>query len=226
MPGQVKKYRLRFLKKLRSIIIAGLVVIVPIGVTVWILVWLFEKIDNLLRGYTTRVFGHEVIGVGFGVIIILILVVGLIATNVFGKRMVRWGEDQLSKVPISRTIYVGLKQVFQSFADPEKTGFMQVVMVEHPRKDLYVIGFITNEYVDPMGKKLINVFIPATPNPTTGSLQIVDESQIIRTKLTIEEGLKMVVSAGRVSPAAVGEKLLEAKLKSEAKRNLGSSENK
>ena len=218
--SRVKKYRLRFLKKLRGILIAGLVVTVPIGITVWILAWLFESIDQLLRPLTVYIFGHTVIGIGFAVIVILILIIGLIATNVIGKRIVRWGENLLSKVPVSRAIYGGLKQVFQSFADPQKTGFMQVVMVEHPRKDLYVIGFITNEYVDNAGKKLINVFIPATPNPTTGSLQMVDESQIIRTRLTIEEGLKMVVSAGRVSPAEVGEKLLEAKMQSESRRRI------
>jgi len=218
----LKRYRLKFLRKLRAVVLAGLAVIVPIGATIWILVWLFEIIDKLLRPLTVYVFGHTVVGVGFGAIVVLILIVGLIATNVIGKRLVRWGEDLLSRVPITRVIYVGLKQVLQSFADPQKTGFMQVVMVQYPRKDIYAIGFVTNEHEGSRGKKIINVFIPTAPNPTTGFLQIMDESEVIRTKLTIEEGLKMVVSAGRVSPPDVGEKMLEAKLSVETK--LGKAE--
>ncbi len=87
----VKRYRLKFLKKLRAVVLAGLVVIVPIGATIWILVWLFEVIDNLLRPLTVYIFGHTVVGVGFGAIIVLILIVGLIATNVIGKLVVCWG---------------------------------------------------------------------------------------------------------------------------------------
>ncbi len=213
--SRVIKYRLRFLKKLRAIIIAGLVVTVPIGLTVWVLVWLFESIDKLLRPLTVYVFGHEVVGIGFAGIVVLVLLVGIIATNVIGRRIVRWGEGLLGKVPISRVLYVAVKQVLQSFADPQKTGFMQVVMVQYPRKDIYAIGFITNIHTDEQGKKLVNVFIPTSPNPTTGFLQILDETEVIHTSLTIEEGLKMVVSAGRISPAEVSEKMSHAKTASE-----------
>ena len=113
-------------------------------------------------------------------------------------------------MPITRILYVGIRQVIQSFSDPEKTGFMQVVMVEYPRKGIHTIGFITNEHVDENGKKMINVFIPNSPNPMTGFLHIFEESEIIRTSLTVEEGLKMVVSAGRMSPKEVGDKLSQA----------------
>jgi uncharacterized membrane protein len=157
------------------------------------------------------IFGREIIGVGFGVICVLILIVGAIATNNIGKRIVRWGESLLGKIPITRTVYDGIRQVIQSFSEPGKTGFMQVVMVQYPRKGVYTIGFITNEHIDENGKKLINVFVPNSPNPMTGFLHIFDDVDVIRTDITIEEGLKMVVSAGRTSPKDVGDKMVQAK---------------
>ena len=205
----------RFLKKLRDVIIAGLVVTVPIGLTIWIFAWLFTQIDQLLRPWVTKIFGHQIIGVGFGVIVALVLIVGLIATNVMGKRIVHWGESLLAKIPISRTVYEGIRQIIQSFSATDKSGFLQVVMVEYPRKGIHTIAFITNEHIDESGKKMVNVFIPNSPNPMSGFLHIFDDSEIIRTSLTIEEGLKMVVSAGRMSPKEVGDKMVQAKNEAE-----------
>ena len=201
----------RFLRKFRDILIAGLVVTVPIGLTIWIFAWLFTQIDQLLRPLVKLVFGREIVGVGFGVIVIVVLIVGAIATNNLGKRIIRWGESLLGKIPITRTIYDGIRQIIQSFSDPGKTGFMQVVMVQYPRKGVYTIGFVTNEHIDEAGKKLFNVFVPNSPNPMTGFLHIFDDVDVIRTSITIEEGLKMVVSAGRMSPKDVGDKMVQAK---------------
>ena len=201
----------RFLRKFRDILIAGLVVTVPIGLTIWIFAWLFTQIDQLLRPLVKLVFGREIVGVGFGVILIIVLIIGAIATNNLGKRIIRWGESLLGKIPITRTIYDGIRQIIQSFSDPGKTGFMQVVMVQYPRKGVYTIGFVTNEHIDEAGKKLVNVFVPNSPNPMTGFLHIFDDVDVIRTSITIEEGLKMVVSAGRMSPKDVGDKMVRAK---------------
>jgi uncharacterized membrane protein len=132
--------------------------------------------------------------------------------------MVRWGETLLSKIPISRTVYESIRQVIQSFSENEKSGFLDVVMVEYPRKGIHTIGFVTNEHIDEKGKKLINVFIPTAPNPMTGFIQIVDESEILRTNITVEEALKMVVSAGRMSPKEVGDKMVRAKKDAEQTR--------
>ncbi|MDD5288869.1 MAG: DUF502 domain-containing protein [Dehalococcoidales bacterium] len=202
----------RFLKRLRAVVIAGLVVTVPIGLTIWIFVWLFNEIDKLLRSFVTRIFGHEIIGVGFGVVIILVLIVGIIATNVIGKRIVRWGESILEKVPITRTIYVALKQVAQSFANPQKTRFMQVVLIEFPAKGMKTIAFITSEETDKSGRKFFNVFIPTALNPTGGFIEIVREEDITRTNLSVEEGLKMAVSAGSMSPQGLGDSMAAADL--------------
>ncbi len=210
-----KSVRRSFLRRFRAILIAGLVVMVPIGITAWIIIWLFEGVDNILQPLIRLIVGHNITGVGFAVMAVLILIVGAITTNVIGKRFIRWSESLLAKVPITRILYVAIKQVIESFSNPEKTGFMQVVMVEFPRKGMHSVGFVTNEHIDESGKKLVNVFIPTAPNPTTGFLQIVEESEIVHTNLTIEEGLKMVISAGRMAPKEVGDKMARAKAEAE-----------
>jgi uncharacterized membrane protein len=202
----------RFLRKFRAILIAGLVVTVPIGLTIWIFVWLFTEIDKLLQPVIKAIFGHEIIGVGFGVIVVLVFIVGTIATNVIGKRIVHWSESLLEKVPITRTIYVAIKQIAQSFSDPQKPRFMQVVLIEFPVKGMKTIAFITNEEKDKSGKKFFNVFIPTALNPTGGFVEIVREEDIIRTNLSVEEGLKMAISAGSMSPQGLGDSLMVADL--------------
>ncbi len=197
-------------RKIRGHFLAGILIIVPIGLTIWIFVQIFYWIDDFLKPILTPIFGHHIPGVGFGVIIALIYLVGLIASNVLGRRLLRYGESILEKVPIARHIYTGIKQIVQSFSEPRKTGFMQVVLIEFPRKGIRTIGFITNETSDKSGKKLLNVFIPTSPNPTGGFLQIVEESEIIRTNISVDAALKMVVSGGRMSPKEVQDKLFAA----------------
>jgi uncharacterized membrane protein len=116
----------------------------------------------------------------------------------------------LEKVPITRTIYVAIKQIAQSFSDPKKTRFMQVVLIEFPVKGMKTIAFITNEEKDKSGRKFFNVFIPTALNPTGGFVEIVREEDIIRTNLSVEEGLKMAISAGSMSPQGLGDSLMVA----------------
>jgi len=194
-------------KKLRTQFLAGILVIVPIGATALILVWIFRYIDNILQPVLTSLLGRHIPGVGFGVLIVLIYLAGVIASSVLGRRIIRFGESLVRKVPLVRYLYNGIKQIVDSFSAPGETGFMQVVLAEFPRKGMRTIGFITNETVDPSGKKLLNIFIPTSPNHTSGFLQIIDESEVIRTKLSVDDALKMVVSGGRISPREVSEKL-------------------
>jgi uncharacterized membrane protein len=190
-------------KKLRGQFITGLLVTVPLGASILILIWLFTSIDNILQPIINRIVGHNITGVGFGATIILIYLAGLIARNVVGKRILRYGNSLLNRVPVFRWLYNGIKQVMESFSAPGKTGFMQVVLVEFPRKGIRAIGFVTNEITDEAGEKLLSVLIPTAPNPTTGFLQIVREEDIIRTKLSVDEAVKMVVSAGRMTPGEI-----------------------
>jgi uncharacterized membrane protein len=194
-------------RKLRAYFFAGILVTVPLGLTIWILLWIFNGVDGFLQPIVERIFGHHIPGVGFGVTVVLIFIAGVIVSNVLGRRLLRYFESVLMRLPIARYLYNGIRQIMQAFAAPDKTGFMQVVLVEFPRKGIRTLGFITNETPDESGKKLLNIFIPTSPNPTSGYMQIIEEDQVIRTNLSVDEALRMVVSGGRVSPREVSEKL-------------------
>ena len=185
----------------------GIITVVPIGATIWILYWIFVAINNVLQPLIKVVWGHTVTGVGFGIAIVLIYLAGVIASNVVGKRLIRYAESALPWMPVVRQLYTGTKQILESFSVTRGTGLMQPVLTEFPRKGMRVIGFVTNELCDEPGKKLFTVFIPTSPNPTSGFLQIVGEDEIIRTDISVENALKMVISAGRISPKEVVDKL-------------------
>jgi uncharacterized membrane protein len=197
-------------RKLRAQFLTGILVIVPIGATILILLWIFSAIDRILQPVVVAVFGQAVPGVGFAVTMVLIYLAGVIASNVAGKALIQYGESLMAKVPLVRQLYSGIKQILESFSAPGKTGLMQVVLVEFPRKGMRAIGFITNESFDESGNKLINIFIPTSPNPTSGFLQIVREEEIIRTSIPVSEAIQIVVSAGKVSPGEINEKLAES----------------
>lgn len=194
-------------RELRTHFIAGILVVVPLAVTIWIFVWLFNWIDGFLQPLITQIFGRPIPGIGFGITLVLIYLIGVIVSNFVGRRLVRYGESILAKIPLAWQLYNGVKQILQSFSEPGKTGFMQVVLVEFPRKGMRTIGFITNESYDKSGERLLNIFIPTAPNPTSGFLQIAREEEVIRTNISVEEALRMVVSAGRVSIKDVSDKL-------------------
>ncbi len=196
-------------RKLRAQFLTGIIVIVPITLTVWVLVWIFLTIDSILRPVIVFMFGWAVPGVGFAVTILLIYLAGVIASNVGGRALIHYGETLLAKLPVVRQLYTSIKQILEGFSTPGKTGLMQVVLVEFPRKGMRTIGFITNESSDESGNKVINIFIPTSPNPTSGFLQIVREEEIIRTTIPVNEALKMVISAGKVSPREISEKFAE-----------------
>ncbi len=194
-------------KKLRAQFATGILVVVPIGVTILIFVWIFVVLDNILQPVIRSIWGRTVPGVGFGVTIVIIYLAGVIASNIVGRRVIHYGEFLLAKVPAARQLYAGIKQILEGFSKPGKTGFMQVVLVEFPKEGMRAIGFITNESYGKSGERLLNVFIPTSPNPTSGFLEIVTEDKVIRTNISVDDALKMVVSAGRVSLQEVSDKL-------------------
>ena len=188
-------------KKLRTRFLTGILVIVPIGVTIWILVWIFTAIDGILRPIV------RIPGLGFVVMILLIYLVGVMASNVVGRRLIDYGESLLGRVPVVRPIYNSVKQIVDSFSTSGKTGFKQVVIVEFPMKGTRTIGFVTNESTDERGEKLLYIFIPTAPNPTSGFLQIVREEDTIQVDMSVDNALKMVISGGTVLPQEISNKL-------------------
>jgi len=183
-------------KKLRAQFIAGLLVVVPLGASVLILIWIFNGIDNILQPIIRAILGRNIPGVGFGITVILIYLAGVVASNIIGRKLISYWESLLARVPVFRQLYSGIKQILDSFSAPRATGFMQVVLVEFPRKGLRAIGFVTNELSTQSGEKLYNVFIPTAPNPTSGFMLVVPADQIIPLEITVEDGMKMVISGG------------------------------
>jgi len=194
-------------KKLRAQFITGILIIVPIGAAILILRWLFLTIDNILQPVAESLLGYTIPGLGVGILVVLIYLAGLVATNVIGRRLIGYGEALLARVPLFRYLYTGIKQILQNFASPREGGFLQVVLVEFPKKGMRAIGFVTSESRVESGEKLFSVFIPTSPNPTSGYLEIVRENDIIKTDISIDDALKMVLSAGKVSLQEVTDRL-------------------
>jgi len=194
-------------KTIRKQFIAGLLVIVPLGATILILVWVFNSVDHILQPVIHAIWGRDIPGVGFGVTIILIYLAGVVARNVFGYRILKYFDNLLNKVPVFNLLYRGIRQIMSSFSTADSTGFLQVVMVDFPHKDMKALAFVTNEIIGQDGKKSYTVLIPTAPNPTTGFMQIVKEEDIVRTKIPVDEAVKMVISAGRVMPDDVRSKI-------------------
>jgi uncharacterized membrane protein len=200
------KPKLSIARTIRNQFMAGLLITVPLGATILILVWLFNSIDHILQPVIEAIFKRDLPGLGFGVTIILIYVAGVITRNVIGHKVLKWGSNLLDRVPIFRLVYKSIRQVMHSFSVPNNT-FMQVVLVEFPNKGQKAIAFLTNEMTDKEGHKLFSVLIPTAPNPTTGFLEIFHEKDITRTNIPVDEAIKMIVSAGKVLPEEVREKM-------------------
>jgi uncharacterized membrane protein len=194
-----KQFWARMGKRFRDHLLAGVLVVVPLGATVLIIKWLFEWVDDILQPIIRGIVGRPIYGLGFAITLLVVYIAGVAVTYFGAHRLFQYAESALSRVPVVRPMYYGIKQILESFAAPRETGFMQVVLVEFPRKGVHTLGFITNEEFDAAGKKLLNVFIPTAPNPTSGFLEIMGEEEVLRTDIPVDDALKMIVSAGRVS---------------------------
>ncbi len=155
-------------KKLRNIFLLALLVILPIAATILITVWIFTSIDNLLKPLIKSAWDINILGLGFIILIIVILLTGLIVSK-FG---VNYGKCLMGKIPLIGAIYNSVKQISDSFLKPGHSNFKQVVVVEFPMKETRTLGFITNESTGEDGEKLLYVFIPTAPNPTSGFFRL------------------------------------------------------
>jgi uncharacterized membrane protein len=186
-------------RKLRTQFLAGVLVVVPIIVAIYILRWLFLTIDGILQPAAQSLLGYAIPGLGIAITIAVIYLTGVIATSVVGKRFIGYIESLLARVPLFRYLYTSIKQIMESFTTSGQSRFLQVVLVEFPKKGMRAIGFVTRESRTESGEKLLSVFIPTSPNPTSGYLEIVKEGDVIRTNISVDDALKVVLSAGKVS---------------------------
>jgi uncharacterized membrane protein len=191
-------------KYLRNRFIAGLLILLPSVVTGWVLWKIFNSVDNLLKPIQERYPVVDFPGVGFVVVVLLILLTGVFAGNFIGRRVIGTGEQLLARVPVVRRIYIAVKEISQVFLADRKMVFKEVVLIRYPHRDSWVLGFVTQSAAPRLsqlvGRDLLNVFIPTTPNPTSGFLLFVPADDVIRIPISVEEALKAVVSGGAYTP--------------------------
>ena len=198
---QKQSFLSRAVKHGRRRLIAGVLVVVPLWVTFIALKFLFNLLDGIFGPLAEQWLGFSIPGLGFIVLVIILYLIGLVATNIMGRSLINLGESILNKIPIVRNIYRASKQITQTFSISSSWAFKRVVVVEYPRPGLHAIAFVTNTMKDEKNRKtFISVFIPTSPNPTSGYLEFVPQEQVHDTDLTIEEGIKMVISGGLIVP--------------------------
>ncbi len=192
--------RLRNWFKVRFI--AGFFFTVPVFLTAWLL-WIFwSRIDDVFAPAYERVLGRSVPGLGFLTAAAIILTMGTIARNVVGRRVLAWGDTLLLRVPIYRRLYPPVKMLIDSFSPERRSAFRAVVLVEHPRAGEYAFGFVTSQLLldTPGGKRdMVTVFVP-TNNLYLGDVVVVPRDDVIATGLTVEEGVRIILSAGNATP--------------------------
>lgn len=187
---------------LRGRFATGLFVVIPLGITIFILKFLFNFADGILGAHMdaliTFVSKREIHFPGLGMLTgaVVIYLTGLLATNVLGTRLLRWGDRLLSRIPLVKSIYTSSKQLTQVFKEG-KTSYRRAVFVEWPRKGVRAVGFVTAEVVRD-GERLVVVYVPTMPNPTSGFALFFREDEVTESGMTVEEAVKFVVSGGMV----------------------------
>jgi len=184
-------------------LITGFFVTVPAIATSWLLYVFWDKIDDFFSPGYERLFGRRVPGLGFLTAVALMFLMGTIATNVVGRRVLSLAEGLLLRVPVFRSVYPAVKQFLEAFSPERRSSFKEVVLAEHPRKGEYVFGFLTGEVLveGPEGKRqMVTVFIP-TNNLYLGDVILLQKDEVIPTGLPVEEGIRVILSAGTATPA-------------------------
>lgn len=193
------------LKTLRNYLITGLIILLPLIVTIYVVTAIFNAVDGVLRPVVELLIGRSVYGLGFILTIGFILGVGAVGTNVIGRKLIDYGEKILTKIPLVRNIYLTVKQIIDGLFLKNKNAFKKVVLVEYPREGLYQVGFLTSEGIGEVqsntSQEVVNVFMPTTPNPTSGMLILAPKKDVTHLDMTVEQGLKLIISGGTVVPA-------------------------
>lgn len=196
------------LKKIRQSFLRGLAILIPALITIWVLQFLFSAIDGIASPLY-RYIGLDIPALGFITAIVIIFLVGYFSRNLVVTFSIRIIERIFLNIPLAKSVYSGARELINAFS-PEQKGrtFQEVCMIEYPRKGTYSIGFVTNEMSfrdsETQTRSLTNVYIPLPPNPTTGMLTLVPTEDVIPLNISVEQGMKLILSAGIVSPEDFG----------------------
>ncbi len=186
---------------IRSRLLTGLVVIFPVGFTIWILYILFRFLDGILSPLIDPWVGFHIPGVGLLGVVALLYLVGLLAANVLGRQILMGTETLLLRMPVARAIYLASKQMIDTLRLPGKGAFQRVVAVEYPRRNVWALAFVTGlARQESHGGTLLHLFVPTSPNPTSGMMLILPEHEVVELDMTVEAGVRLVVSGGILAP--------------------------
>lgn len=205
------RQKIRFRYRLWTQFLAGLLLVVPVVVTIYVLLFIFRIVDNVLGGFFRLWLGRTIPGLGVLATLFLTFFIGRMATTVVGRYLIRWGEKLLDKIPLVRTVYTATKQITGAFSfskqEVGETTFREVVLVPYPRRGIYTIGFMTGRVESSEevahGRELIKVFLPTAPNPLTGWVIIIPRQDVIPLNITVEEGFKIIASGGIAGPSQI-----------------------
>jgi len=197
-----------FLKVIKDIVrrqfLSGVLVVVPLILTYVVLRFLFTAIDGILSPILLKAFGYTIPGLGIITTVLIILLTGFFVRSLVGRTVYKYGDKILARTPLIRIVYLAAKQVIQALTIPHSKTFKEVVLVEHPRRGLYALGFATTKIKSARESEgesnLVGVFIASTPTPISGFLVFVPQDDMIPLDMTVEEAIKLLVSGGIVSP--------------------------
>lgn len=194
---------------IRRYLLAGLVVWLPILITIGVLRFIIDILDQTLAllpaAYQPEhVLGHHIPGFGVVLSLLLLLTTGVFASNFFGQRLVIWGESILARIPLVRSIYNAVKQILNTLLSTNSEAFRKVLIIEYPRKGLWTLAFQTGsdnkEVNTKLGEEMVSLYVPTTPNPTSGFLMMIPKKDVIESDMTIDEALKFIISLGVMPP--------------------------
>lgn len=221
MPGQIPgaahekvtidEARTSFLSRLRTYFFTGVVIIAPAAITVWATLWFISLFDSFVKPLIPAIYNPDtylpfkVPGTGLVAALVIITAVGALAANLVGRTLIGWWDGLIHRTPVVRSVYKGTKQIFQTIFSDKGTNFKFVCRVRWPHRDMWTVGFVSRE-VDgsqiglERGRKMFAVYVATTPNPTGGYVVFVDEAEVEILPMSVEDGLKLVISMGLVFP--------------------------
>ena len=186
-------------QKFRSKLFAGLATLLPLYLTFIVIKFLFTKLEEM-SGPILKKINLDIPGLGIILTILLVYILGLLVTNFLGKKIFDIGERLVKKVPIVNMIYTTLKQITDTFTKGSMDAFKGAVYIEYPRKGLWTMAFISGESINKDGVSFYHLFVPTTPNPTSGFFLMVPQSDAIKSGMSVENGLKTIISGGLLAP--------------------------
>ena len=213
---QAEGHKPTVLQRFRSNFLTGLVIVAPVTLTIWVIWTAVNFIDARVVPFVPEVYNPKTyLGtniLGFGVVIFLLFTafVGALAKGLFGRSFIRWYEGVLDRTPIVRSIYNAVKQLIETILSQSDASFKQACLIEYPRRGLWAIAFVSTETTGEVPKRstepdMLSVFLPTTPNPTSGFLLFVPRRDVVLLDMSVEEAAKMVISAGLVVPPSKAE---------------------